>query len=129
MLQKIIDNDERGDKARQEMTRVVAQHRVAVTKLREQERLTFTQEEGARVSENTCSRAHVLHTCRIGDCFLECCSVFCLRRAGGDGETEEGSDESYDGVGAAKGSFLKRLVVCFQSAFPQSGWKMRSHKL
>lgn len=62
VLQKIIDNDERGDKAKQEMTRVVAQHRGALTKLREQERLTFMQEEGARVSENTCSRAiYVLH--------------------------------------------------------------------
>lgn len=79
VLQKIIDNDERGDKAKQEMTRVVAQHRVALTKLREQERLTFMQEEGARVSENTCSRAHVLYTCCIDDCYLQCYSVFCLR--------------------------------------------------
>lgn len=113
VLQKIIDNDERGDKAKQEMTRVVAQHRVALTKLREQERLIFVQEEGARVSENTCSRARVLYMCCIDGCFLQCCSVFSRCWAGRDRETEEGFDESYDGVGAAKGSFLKSLAVCF----------------
>ncbi|XP_036939693.1 coiled-coil domain-containing protein 178 isoform X3 [Acanthopagrus latus] len=48
MLQKIIDNDEQWEKAKEEVTQVVAQHSVAQTKLEEQEQLTFMEEQRAR---------------------------------------------------------------------------------
>ncbi|XP_068557525.1 coiled-coil domain-containing protein 178 [Cebidichthys violaceus] len=48
MLQKIIDNDEQWEKAKEEVTRVVAQHSVTQTKLEEQEQLTFMEEQRAR---------------------------------------------------------------------------------
>ncbi|XP_070775745.1 coiled-coil domain-containing protein 178 [Enoplosus armatus] len=48
MLQKIIDNDEQWEKAKKEVTQVVAQHSVTQTKLEEQERLTFMEEQRAR---------------------------------------------------------------------------------
>lgn len=52
MLQKIIDNDEQWEKAREEVTQVIAQHSVTQTKLEEQEQLTFMEEQRARVSDN-----------------------------------------------------------------------------
>ncbi|XP_040911510.1 coiled-coil domain-containing protein 178 [Toxotes jaculatrix] len=48
MLQKIIDNDEQWEKAKEEVTQVVAQHSVTKTKLEEQEQLTFMEEQRAR---------------------------------------------------------------------------------
>ncbi|XP_050925927.1 coiled-coil domain-containing protein 178 isoform X1 [Lates calcarifer] len=48
MLQKIIDNDEQWEKAKEEVTQVVAQHSVTQTKLDEQEQLTFMEEQRAR---------------------------------------------------------------------------------
>ncbi|XP_044076468.1 coiled-coil domain-containing protein 178 isoform X2 [Siniperca chuatsi] len=48
MLQKIIDNDEQWEKAKEEVTQVVAQHSVTMTKLEEQEQLTFMEEQRAR---------------------------------------------------------------------------------
>lgn len=57
MLQKIIDNDEQWEKAKEEVTQVVAQHSVAQTKLEEQEQLTFMEEQRARVSDNICTCA------------------------------------------------------------------------
>lgn len=57
MLQKIIDNDEEWEKAKDEVTQVVAQHSVTQTKLEEQEKLTFMEEQRARVSDNICTRA------------------------------------------------------------------------
>ncbi|XP_034558262.1 coiled-coil domain-containing protein 178 [Notolabrus celidotus] len=48
MLQKIIDNDEQWEKAKEEVTQVVAQHSVTQTKLEEQEQLTFMEEQRAR---------------------------------------------------------------------------------
>lgn len=55
MLQKIIDNDEQWEKAKEEVTEVVAQHSVTQTKLEEQEQLTFMEEQRARVSDNICT--------------------------------------------------------------------------
>lgn len=52
MLQKIIDNDEQWEKAKEEVTQVIAQHTVIQTKLEEQEQLTFMEEQRARVSDN-----------------------------------------------------------------------------
>lgn len=57
MLQKIIDNDEQWEKAKKEVTQVVAQHSAIQTKLVEQEQLTFLEEQRARVSDNICSCA------------------------------------------------------------------------
>ncbi|XP_076601821.1 coiled-coil domain-containing protein 178 [Chaetodon auriga] len=48
MLQKIIDNDEQWEKAKEEVTQVVDQHSVTQTKLEEQEQLTFMEEQRAR---------------------------------------------------------------------------------
>ncbi|XP_062260354.1 coiled-coil domain-containing protein 178 [Platichthys flesus] len=48
MLQKTLDNDERWEKAKEELTRVVARHSVARTKLEEQKQLTFVGEQRAR---------------------------------------------------------------------------------
>ncbi|XP_026230810.1 coiled-coil domain-containing protein 178 [Anabas testudineus] len=48
MLQKIIDNDEQWEKAKEEVTQVIAQHTVIQTKLEEQEQLTFMEEQRAR---------------------------------------------------------------------------------
>ncbi|XP_029380658.1 coiled-coil domain-containing protein 178 [Echeneis naucrates] len=48
MLQKIIDNDEQWEKAKEEVTQIVAQHSVTQTKLEEQEKLTFMEEQRAR---------------------------------------------------------------------------------
>lgn len=59
MLREIIRNDERAEKATQEMTRVGARHRATVAKLREQEELTSAQEHRAGVSDGTC-RPHEL---------------------------------------------------------------------
>lgn len=55
MLQKIIDNDEQWEKAEEELTHVVAQRSVTQTKLKEQEQLTFMEEQRARVSDNICT--------------------------------------------------------------------------
>jgi len=55
MLQKITDNDERWEKAKEEVTQVGAQHSVTQAKLEEQEQLTFMEEQRARVSYNICS--------------------------------------------------------------------------
>ncbi|XP_047444516.1 coiled-coil domain-containing protein 178 [Mugil cephalus] len=48
MLQKITDNDEQWEKAKEEVTQVVAQHSVTQAKLEEQEQLTFMEEQRAR---------------------------------------------------------------------------------
>ncbi|KAI3374885.1 hypothetical protein L3Q82_021424, partial [Scortum barcoo] len=48
MLQKISDNDEQWEKAKEEVTQVVTQHIVTQTKLEEQEQLTFMEEQRAR---------------------------------------------------------------------------------
>ncbi|CAJ1072422.1 coiled-coil domain-containing protein 178 [Xyrichtys novacula] len=48
MLQKIIDNDRQWEKAKEEVTDVVAQHSVTRTKLEEQEQRTFMEEQRAR---------------------------------------------------------------------------------
>ncbi|XP_030016463.1 coiled-coil domain-containing protein 178 [Sphaeramia orbicularis] len=53
MLQKISDNDEQWERAKEEMTLVVAQHSATQAKLEEQEQLTFMEEQKARkVIEN-----------------------------------------------------------------------------
>lgn len=97
MLREIIHNDERAEKATQEMTHVGARHRATAAKLREQEELTSAQEHRARVSAGTC-------------CLYELALVFppwlfkCLCcSTDADGETEEGSEESDGGLGAAEG--------------------------
>lgn len=54
MLGEITHNDERAEKATQEMTRVGARHRATVAKLREQEELTSAREHRAGVSDDTC---------------------------------------------------------------------------
>ncbi|XP_023139452.2 coiled-coil domain-containing protein 178 [Amphiprion ocellaris] len=48
MLQKITDNDEQWEKAKEEVTQVVAEHSVTLTKLEEQKQLTFMEEKRAR---------------------------------------------------------------------------------
>lgn len=53
MLQKITDNDERREKAKEEATQVLAQHDEIRARLSEQQRLTFTEEEKARVRDRT----------------------------------------------------------------------------
>lgn len=53
MLQKIIDSDEQWEKAKEEVTQIVAKHSVARAKLQEQKKLTFQQEQKARVRTNT----------------------------------------------------------------------------
>lgn len=63
MLQKIIDNDEEWEKAKEEVTQVVAHHTVVQTKLEEQEHLTFMEEQRARVSDNI--YAHILCACSV----------------------------------------------------------------
>lgn len=54
MLGKIAHNDERAEKATQEVTRVGARHRATMAKLREQEELTSAWEHRAGVSDGTC---------------------------------------------------------------------------
>lgn len=53
MLQKITDIDEQREKAREEVTRVLAQHGAVRAKLSERQHLTFTEEEKARVGGDT----------------------------------------------------------------------------
>ncbi|KAM4727983.1 coiled-coil domain-containing protein 178 [Anableps anableps] len=48
MLQRITDNDEQWEKAKEEMTQVLALHSVIQAKLEEQEQLTFKEEETNR---------------------------------------------------------------------------------
>ncbi|XP_026169392.1 coiled-coil domain-containing protein 178 isoform X2 [Mastacembelus armatus] len=48
MLQKIIDYDEQWEKAKEEVTQVVAQHSVTQAKLQEQEQLTLMEEHRTR---------------------------------------------------------------------------------
>nr|XP_020451322.1 coiled-coil domain-containing protein 178 isoform X2 [Monopterus albus] len=48
MLQKITDNDEQWEKAKEEATQVAAQHSVTQTKLKEQEQLTLIEQQRAR---------------------------------------------------------------------------------
>ncbi|KAG7526697.1 hypothetical protein JOB18_044129 [Solea senegalensis] len=48
MFQKIIDSDEQWGKAKEEVTRIVAQHSVIQAKLEQQEQLTFLEEQRAR---------------------------------------------------------------------------------
>lgn len=52
MLQKITDNDEQWEKAKEEVTQVVAQHAAIRAKLTGRQRLTFMEEEKARVSDS-----------------------------------------------------------------------------
>lgn len=53
MLQKITDNDAQWEKAGEEVTQVVAQHGAIRARLAERRRLTFMEDEKARVSDNT----------------------------------------------------------------------------
>lgn len=53
MLQKITDNDAQREKAQEEVTQVVAQHGAIRARLAERRRLTFVEDEKARVSDNT----------------------------------------------------------------------------
>lgn len=53
MLQKITDNDAQWQKAEEEVTQVVAQHGTIRARLAERRRLTFMEDEKARVSDNT----------------------------------------------------------------------------
>lgn len=53
MLQKITDNDAQWEKAEEEVTRVVAQRGAIRARLAERRRLTFTEGEKARVSDDT----------------------------------------------------------------------------
>ncbi|KAM7400506.1 hypothetical protein PAMA_004949 [Pampus argenteus] len=48
MLQKITDNDEHWERAKEEVTQVVVRHSVTQNKLEEQEQLTFMEEQRAR---------------------------------------------------------------------------------
>lgn len=66
MLQKITDNDEQWEKAKEEVTQVVAQHSDTQARLREQEQLTFMEEQRARVSDIMC-------TCRLYPAWLTVC--------------------------------------------------------
>lgn len=54
MLQKISDNDEKWERAEEEVTQVVSRHSVIQAELEEQEQLTFAEKERARVSGNIC---------------------------------------------------------------------------
>ncbi|CAG5896631.1 unnamed protein product, partial [Menidia menidia] len=49
MLQEINDNDERWGKAKEEVTKVVAEHGVIQARLEEEEQLTFIEEQRARI--------------------------------------------------------------------------------
>lgn len=49
MLQKITDNDERRERAKEEVTQVLAQHGAVRAKLSERQRLAFTEEQEAGV--------------------------------------------------------------------------------
>lgn len=53
MLQKITDNDEQWERAKEEVTQVLARHGVIRAQLSELQHLTFMEEEKARVSDNT----------------------------------------------------------------------------
>lgn len=53
MLQKITDNDEQREKAKEEVTQVLAQHGAVRAKLSERQRLAFTEEQRARVGGYT----------------------------------------------------------------------------
>lgn len=53
MLQKITDNDAQWERAEEEVTQVVAQHGAIRARLAERRRLTFMEDEKARVSGNT----------------------------------------------------------------------------
>lgn len=53
MLQKITDNDAQWEKAEEEVTQVVAQHGAIRARLAVRRRLTFMEDEKARVSDNT----------------------------------------------------------------------------
>ncbi|XP_034411217.1 coiled-coil domain-containing protein 178 [Cyclopterus lumpus] len=53
MLQKIIDNAEQWEKAKEEVTQVVTQHSAAQTKLEEQQQLTFMEEQRVRMEIET----------------------------------------------------------------------------
>lgn len=53
MLQKITDNDEQWEKAKEEVTHVLAQHGAIRAKLSKREHLTFMEEEKARVGDGT----------------------------------------------------------------------------
>lgn len=53
MLQKITDNDAQWERAEEEVTHVVARHGAIRARLAERRRLTFMEDEKARVSDNT----------------------------------------------------------------------------
>lgn len=115
MLQKIIDNDKHWEKAKEEVTQVVAQHSVTQTKLEEQEQLTFKEEQRARVSDNI-QYVHVLRILHGSQCvrkksFPQCYSVFILCSTERDGKAEERSDRSDYCPGSTKGKFMKHFRV------------------
>lgn len=96
MLQKIIYNDQQWERAKEEVTQVVAQHNVTQTKLEKQEHLTFMGQQRARVSDNM----HVLCILRGS----QCVRVVILYSTERDGKAEEGPDWSDDSPGSTKGS-------------------------
>lgn len=51
-LQKISENEEQREQAKEELTKVVAQHGATKARLEEQEQLTFLEEQRTRVSGN-----------------------------------------------------------------------------
>lgn len=93
MLQKITDNDEQWEKAKEEVTQVVAQHSDTQARLREQEQLTFMEEQRARVSDIMCTcRLYPawLTVCKraaeIPKCSLQCCPLLLLCSTERDGK-------------------------------------------
>lgn len=72
MIQEITDNDEQWEKAKEELTQVVAQHSVTQTKLEEQEQLTFMEEQQARVSGYICTTSVCISWVRGVGCFPLC---------------------------------------------------------
>lgn len=97
MLQKIIDNDKQWERAKEEVTRVVALHSVSLTKLEEQEQLSLVEEQRARVSDGICSCALL---------FMEKKWIFncCYSSTGRDGQAQERSEQSGDHSGTTKGN-------------------------
>lgn len=74
MLQKITDNDEQGEKAKEEATRVLAQHGAIRAKLSERRHLASTEEEKARVRDHTPdAHSRVSFVLEKRQSFVSCC--------------------------------------------------------
>lgn len=104
MLQKITDNDEQWEKAKKEVTQVVARHSVTQTKLDEQEQLTFMEEQRARVSDSMLYMFYVLTA------FSSCYSAPSLCSTEGDGKPEEQSDRSDNCPGTTQGELTRHFT-------------------